>query len=85
MSTVTNINQKTATIKFIDQDIIGPPLLQFTISILEDLEEQFFTLWMKTHKVLKAYNAHNDMAELEHIVCYYHSTEYIEMMHACLL
>ena len=64
---VTNINKEIATIKIIDQDIIEPPLLQFTISILEDLEEQFFTLWMKAHKVLKAYNALNNMAELEHI------------------
>ena len=82
---VTNVNKKTATIKFIDRDIIEPPLLQFTISNLDDLEEQCFTLWMKACKVLKGYNACNNLAELEHIVCYYHSMEYIEMMHACLL
>ena len=85
MTTVTNINQQTATIKFIDQDITESPLLQFTISNLEDLEEQFFTLWMKAHKVLKAYNALNNLAELEHIYHYYHSTEYIKVIHACLL
>ena len=85
LTLVANVNQKTATIKFIDQDIIEPLLLQFTILNLEDLEEQFFTLWMKAHKVLKAYNAHNNLAELEHIVRYYHSTEYREMMCACLL
>ena len=34
-----------------------PPLLQFTILNLYDLEEQFYTLWMKAHKVLKAYKA----------------------------
>ena len=61
------------------------PLLQFTISNLEDLEEQFFTLWMKACKVLKAYNARNGTAEMEHIVSYCHSTEYNEMMRACLL
>ena len=70
LTIVTNVNKKTATIKFIDQDIIEPPLLQFTISNLEDLEEQFFTLWMKACKVLKAYNALNNSAELEHIVRY---------------
>ena len=85
LTMVTNVNKKTATIKIIDQDIIEPPLLQFTILNLEDLEEQFFTLWMKACKVLKAYNALNNSAELEHIVRYYHSTEYREMMHACLL
>ena len=85
LTLVTNINKKTATIKNIDQDIIEPPLLQFTISNLEDLEEQFFTLWMKAPKVLKAYNTCNNLAELEHIVCYYHSMEYREMMHVCLL
>ena len=85
LTMVTNVNKGTAAIKFIDQDIIEPPLLQLTILNLDDLEEQFFTLWMKAHKVLKAYNAHNNSAELEHIVHYYHSMEYVEMMHACLL
>ena len=85
LTMVTNVNKKTATIEIIDQDIIEPPLLQFTTSILEDLEEQFFTLWMKACKVLKAYNTLNNSAELEHIVRYYHSTEYTEMMRACLL
>ena len=85
LTMVTNVSKETATIKFIDQDIVDTPLLQFTISNLCDLEEQFFTLWMKACKVLKAYNAHNNSAEMEHIVNYYHSMEYVEMMSACLL
>ena len=85
LTMVTNVSKETATINFIDRDIIETPLLQFTISNLDDLEEQFFTLWMKAHKVLKAYNACNNLAEMEHIVNYYHSMEYVEMMHACLL
>ena len=79
------MSKDTAIVKFIDPDIVATPLLQFTISNLEDLEEQFFTLWMKACKVLKAYNTGNDTAEMEHIVSYYHSTEYEEMMHAILL
>ena len=47
LTMVTNISKETATIKFIDRDIIETPLLQFTISNLNDLEKQFFTLWMK--------------------------------------
>ena len=57
LTLVTNVSKETATIKFIDRDIIETPLLQFTISNLYDLEEQFYNLWMKAHKVLKAYNA----------------------------
>ena len=86
LNPVTNVSKETATIKFIDQDIIETSLLQFTISNLYDLEEQFYNLWMKAHKVLKAYNARNTSAELEYIfISYYHSMEYVEMMHACLL
>ena len=80
-----NVSKETATIKFIDRDIIETPLLQFTISNLYDLEEQFYTLWIKACKVLKAYKALNTVAELEHIISYYHSMEYEEMMCACLL
>ena len=65
--------------------MVETPLLQFTISNLYDLEEQLYTLWMKARKVLKAYNAHDSSAELEHIVSYYHLMEYEEMMQACLL
>ena len=85
LTMVTNVSKETATIKFIDRDIIETPLLQFTILNFYDLEEQFYNLWMKAHKVLKAYNAHDTSKELEHIVSYYHSTEYEEMMCACLL
>ena len=85
LTLVTNVSQETAIIKFIDRDIVKIPLLQFTISNLYDLEEQLYTLWIKACKVLKAYNICNSLAELEHIVSYYHSMAYEEMMHACLL
>ena len=85
LTLVTNVSKETATIKFIDWDIIETPLLQFTILNLHDLEEQFYNLWMKAREVLKLIKALNTSAQLEHIVCYYHSMEYEEMMHACLL
>ena len=85
LTLVTNVSKETATIKFINQDIIETPLLQFTISNLYDLEEQFYTLWMKACKVLKAYKALNTLVELEHIISYYHSMEYEEILRACLL
>ena len=85
LTLVTNVSKDTAKIQFIDRDIVETPLLQFTISNLYDLEEQFYTLWMKARKVLKAYNARNTSAEMEYIVNYYHSREYEEMMCACLL
>ena len=85
LTLVTNMSQETAIIKFIDRDIVETPLLQFTISNSYDMEEQLYILWMKARKVLKAYNAHDSSTELEHIVSYYHSMKYEEMMHACFL
>ena len=85
LALVTNVSKEIAIIKFIDQDIIETPLLQFTILNFYDLEEQFYNLWVKACKVLKAYKALNTSMELEHIIHYYHSTEYVEMMRACPL
>ena len=85
LTLVTNVSQDTAIIKFIDRDIVKVPLLQFTISDLYDLEKQLYALWIKAHKVLKAYNICDSSAELNHIVSYYHSTAYVEMMRTCLL
>ena len=85
LTLVTNVSQDTVIIKFIDRDIVKVPLLQFTISNLYDLEEQLYAHWIKARKVLKAYNVCDSSAELNHIVSYYHSTAYVEMMHACLL
>ena len=85
LALVTKVSQEMATIKFIDQDMIETPLLQFTISNLYHLEEQFYILWLKACRVLKAFNPLDSATELEHIYNYYHSMEYEEMMRACLL
>ena len=80
-----NVNNEKAFIKIYDHDIMHKPLIQFEISNLYDLEEQLYELWKKAHKVFKVYNVYDPSAGLEHIVNYYHSTEYEEMMCACLL
>ena len=85
LALVTNVNQGKATIKFINRDMMENPLLQFTITNVYDLEEQFYILWLRAHRVLKAYNAFDTAAELEYIYNFYHLMEYEEMMHACLL
>ena len=79
------MQDKNAFIKIYDRDVIETPLIQFNISSLYDLEEQLYKLWMKAHKVMKAYDVYNPSAELEHIASYYSSEEYKERMHACLL
>ena len=61
------------------------PLLQFTITKIYDLEEQFHILWLRAHRVLKAYNTFDTATKLECIYNFYHLTEYKEMMCACLL
>ena len=81
----TNVNQGKATIQFIDWDIMKNPLLPFTIIKENDLEEQFYILWLKACRILKMYNAFDVAAELEFIYNFYHSEEYAEMMCACLL
>ena len=85
LALVTNVNQRKATIKFINQDMMENPLLQFTITNVYDLEEEFYILWLRARRVLKAYNTFDTPAELEYIYNFYHSTEYEEMVHACLL
>ena len=47
LALVTNVNQGKATIKFINQDMMENPLLQFTITNVYDLEEQFYILWLE--------------------------------------
>ena len=44
LALVTNVNQGKATIKFINWDLIENPLLQFTITNVYNLEEQFYIL-----------------------------------------
>ena len=85
LALVTNVNQGKATIQFIDQDIMKNPLLHFTIIKGNDLEEQFYILWLRARRILKMYNAFDVAAELEFIYNFYHSEEYKEMMCACLL
>ena len=85
LALVTNVNQGKATIQFIDWDIMKNLLLPFTIIKENDLEEQFYILWLRAHRILKMYNAFDVAAKLEFIYNFYHSEEYEEMMHACLL
>ena len=85
LALVTNVNQGKATIQFIDRDIMKNPLLPFTIIKENDLEEQFYILWLRARRILKMYNAFDVAAELEYIYNFYHSEEYEEMMCACLL
>ena len=85
LALVTNVNQGKATIQFIDWDIMKNPLLPFTIIKENDLEEQFYILLLRAHRILKMYNAFDVAAKLEFIYNFYHSEEYEEMMHACLL
>ena len=61
------------------------PLLQFTITNVYDLEEQFYILWLRARRILKTYNTFDTAAKLEYTYNFYHLTEYKEMMHACLL
>ena len=85
LALVTNVNQGKATIQFIDWDIMKNPLLPFTIIKENDLEEQFYILWLRARRILKMYNAFDVATELEFIYNFYHLEEYEEMMHACLL
>ena len=85
LALVTNVNQRKATIQFIDQDIIKKPLLPFTIIKENDLEKQFYILWLRTHRILKMYNSFDVATELDFIYNFYHLEEYEEMMPACLL
>ena len=41
--------------------------MQFKITNVYDLEEQFYILWLRACRVLKAYNAFNTAAKLEYI------------------
>ena len=85
LALVTNVNQGKATIQFIDRDIMKNPLLPFIIIKENDLEEQFYILWLRARRILKMYNAFDVAAKLEFIYNFYHLEEYEEMMHTCLL
>ena len=85
LALVTNVNQGKATIQFIDRDLMKNPLLPFTIIKEDNLEEQFYILWLRACRILKVYNTFDIATELELIYNFYHSEEYEEMMHTCLL
>ena len=55
------------------------------MSNLWDLEKQLYRLWIEVHGVLKDYAVNNPLLELSHIMYYYSSTAYHDMMSACLL
>ena len=82
---VTNIGHQTASIKIFDKNLMESQLLHFTISNLWDLEEQLYQLWIEVCRILKDYAVHDPLSELGHIVRYYNSTAYEDMMRACLL
>ena len=85
LTLVTNMNHQTAYIKVFDQNIMESPLLDFTISNLYDLETQLYQLWIEVRKILKNYAVRDPLAELGHIVSYYNSAAYRDLMHGCLL
>ena len=82
---VANIGHKMASIKLFDKNLMESQLLHFTISNLWDLEEQLYTLWIEVHGVLKDYVIQYPLSELRHIMDYYSSATYEDMMRACLL
>ena len=82
---VANIGRKMATIKLFDKNLMDSQLLHFTISNLWDLEEQLYQLWIEVHGVLKDYAIQDPRSELRHVADYYSSSNYQNMMHACLL
>ena len=82
---VTNIGSMMATIKLFDKNLVDSQLLHCTISNLWDLEEQLYHLWIEVWGILKDYAIDDHSEELRNIDEYYGSTEYEDMMHACLL
>ena len=82
LTLVTNVHQGKATIQFIDWHLMKNPLLPFIITKEQDLEEQFYILWLRAHRVLKMHNAFDMAAELDFIYNFYHSEQYAEMLHA---
>ena len=59
--------------------------LHFTVSNLWDLEEQLYKLWIEVCGVLKDYAVQDPLSKLRHVADYYSSSDYQDMMHACLL
>ena len=82
---IANIGCMMATIKLLDKNLMDSQLLHFMESNLWDLEEQLYRLWIEVCGVLKDYAVNNPLLELSHIVDYYSSTTYHDMMSACLL
>ena len=74
-----------ATIKLFDKNLMDSQLLHFTVLNLWDLEEQLYRLWIEVHGVLKEYAVNDPLSEISHIMDYYSSTTYHDMMNACLL
>ena len=82
---VANIGCTPATIKLFDKNLMDSQLLHFSISNLWDLEDQLYRLWIKVHGVLKDYAIQDPLSKLRHIVDYYNSSAYQDMMHTSLL
>ena len=82
---VANIGCTMATIKLFDKNLMDSQLLHFMVSNLWDLEEQLYRLWIEVHGVLQDYAINDLLSELSHIMDYYSSTTYHDMMSACLL
>ena len=82
---VANIGCKMATIKLFDKNLMDSQLLHFTISNLWDLEEQLYKLWIEVCGVLKDYAVQDPLSELRHVVDYYSSSDYQDIMCTCLL
>ena len=61
------------------------PLLPFTITKGNNLEEQFYILWLRACRILKMYNAFDVATKLEFIYNFYHSEKYENMLSVCLL
>ena len=81
---VANIGHKMATINLFNKNLMDSQLLHFTVSNLWDLE-QLYRLWIEVCGVLKDYAIQDPLSELRHIMDYYSSSTYQDMMHACLL
>ena len=82
---VASIGRRVATIKLFDKNLMDSQLLHFTISNLWDLEEQLYRLWIEVHGILKDYAIQDPLSKLRHIMDYYNSSAYQDMMHASLL
>ena len=82
---VANIGHKMDTIKLFDKNLMDSQLLHFTVSNLWDLEEQLYRLWIEVCGVLKDYAIQDPLSKLRHVADYYSSSNYQNMMHACLL